>query len=317
MKYVSLILTLVTSVAWAQPEWVNNIEIDPDSYIGIGIGDSLFNAKLDAKNQIASSIRSTHTFAISKVVKTNALTTISDSYSKVESSAYKVLLPEVLWLHIEENNGLYYVMGKAQKIDLVTLYERQLAVTASNYSKQVTSDNLSLKDYLKLISGRDDILLAAERASIIYGESSKGKQFYAQFISLIEKTNKYNNKTCFNVDYKGHSSFERKVFKPMVEKALASSGMTVSNSSSCELVRININSEVSKANGLRTDKIKLFVELGVPRVASKTIAFVGNSSGSKKASFLNASDNFSHHFNYSNPFMSYLLDDSKQIYFIK
>lgn len=316
MKYISFIIALVTSVAWAHPEWAKNIASDPNVYIGVGIGDTLVNAKLDAKNQIASSIRSIHTFAISKVVKTNGLTGVSDTYSNSESSAYKVLLPELIWPHMEEYNGLYYVMAKVKKGELVTLYERKLAITASNYSKQVTSHKLSLKDYLKLIRGREEILLAAERASIIYGESSRGKQFHAWFLSLIEKTNQYSNKSCLKVDYKGHSSFERKVFKPMVEQALASSGMAVNNSSLCELVKININSEASKANGQRTDKIKLFVELGTPTIVSKTIAFVGYSGGSKKASFSNATDNFIEHFNYNNSFMSYLLSDSKQTLFI-
>ncbi|CAH6803460.1 conserved exported hypothetical protein [Vibrio chagasii] len=317
MKYISLILFLVTHFAWAEPEWATNIVIDPDSYIAIGIGDSLSNAKLDAKNQIASSIHSTHTFTISQSVGSRGLKGFSETSSYSETNAEKVLLPELTWPHMEGKNGLYYVMGKAKKSDLVDLYERTLSITVTKYSNQLISNTLSLKDYLLLLSDKEEVMLAAERASIIYKDSLKGKKLYSQFVSLIDKTNKYVNEACLKIIYKGHSSFERKMFEPMVEQALASSGLSVGTLGECDTLKFNIVSEGSKANGQRTDKIKLFIELGEPAVTSKAVSFFGYSSGSKKKSFSNAVDNFNQHFNSDNYFMLYLLDSSKSTLYIQ
>lgn len=311
MKYAILLLLLASNVVCAQPKWTLNIASDPSTFIGVGVGDSLANAKLDAKNQIASSIRSTHSFAISKVVNTTQLEGTSETSSISKSNSNNVLLPELMWPHIDRYNGVYYVMGKIRKNDLIALYERTLAITASEYSKQLVLNELTLQDYLKLLSGQEKIALAAERASIIYDDSSKGKEFHALFLSLNKKLNQHSNKSCIKIFYKGSSSFERKMFEPMVEQVLASSGITVDTLVSCEPVKINVNSDGSKVNGQRIDKIKLFVELGSPVIVSKTVTFGGRSSGSKKSSYSNAVDNFIQYFNENNPFMGYLLDTSK------
>ena len=307
MKYSLFIVVFASLNAWAQPDWVEQVKPDSSAYVGIGIGDTLANAKLDAKNQIASSISSTHSFEISQTVETIGDEGTQRSSSHTHSNADHILLPEISWPQIASEDGIYYVMGKVSKTELVNLYERTLAISSSEFSGQTGPGALSFKDYLRLFEARDELALSAKRAAIISDSSAAGKHYHAQFVELLTKLNGYQSSSCLKVNYKGHS-YEGKIFKPMVESALSTAGVNVKNDAACETLDINASSESSRSGTQRVDAITLYFELGSPVVRSKTVALEGKSSGSKKAALINATDVFNRHFDRSNSLMNFLLD---------
>lgn len=311
MKYLSALCALFSLNAWSQPNWVNNVKPNSKVYAGVGIGETLANAKLDATSQISSSIRSSHSYYINQAVETVGDKGEQTSYSSMQSEAKNMLLPELKWVKMEGDSGLYYVLGEVRKTELVTLYERTLAMTSNDYAKQINTYQLSFQEYLQLLAQHEDIQLAAERASIIHDQSPKGEAYYQQFVGLLKKISVFGHSNCMQVSYKGHSAYDGKTFTPMVEAALSQSRINVSDNPVCEPVTINTNSESERTTDGRKDKITLYIELGSPAVKSKTVAFYGTSSGSKKAAYSNAIEQFNRHFNKSNSLMSYLLDDSQ------
>lgn len=311
MKYFTYLYMLISINAWGQPTFVNEIKTNSAMYTAVGIGDTLTNAKLDATNQISSSIRSTHSYYLNQSIDTVGDKGEHYSSSSIQSAAKDVLLPELRWIKMEEDSGLYYVLGEVHKKDLVALYERTLSIMSNDYAKQINATQLGFQEYLQLLAKHEDIQLAAERASIIYEQSAMGKTYHEQFVGLLKKISEFNNTSCMQVNYIGHSGYDEKIFTPMVETALSKSRITVSEGSACELVAINVNSDSERTTDGRKDTITLHIELGSPAIKSKTVTFYGASSGSKKAAYINAVEQFNQHFDQSNSLMGYLLDDSQ------
>lgn len=311
MKYLGALCAVVSFGACSQPDWVNEITLNPNYYTAVGIGETLANAKLDSASQISASIRSTHSFYLKQTIETVGEKGSQTSSSSMQSETKNMLLPEIQWVKMEGDNGLYYVLGQVKKNDLVSLYERTLAMMSSNYIKQINAKQISFQEYLQLLAKHEDIQIAAERASIIHGDSPMGETYYQQFVELLKKISQFGDASCMQVTYKGHSTFDGKTFTPMIEAALSQSRITVSDNASCTPITINANAESERSSGGRKDKITLHIALGSPAVKSKTITFYGKSSGSKKVAYANAVEQFNRHFDRSNSLMGYLLDDSE------
>lgn len=311
MKYIIFLFAFAITNVWAQPQWAQNPISNPDFYTGIGIGDSLSAAKLDAKNQIVSSIRSTHSYFLSQTIETTGNRGEQKTASKVSSSSNEVLLPEVAWVNSTSKNGLFYTLGRVDKKEFVQLYEQHLDISLSNYQSHLNKQNFSFSEYITLVSYRPTLEQLAERASFISGYSEKGKKHLAQIITLLKNISNHGDSICMRVVYKGSSSFEKRIFLPMVENAFSSSGLVLRNTSDCEPVNININSHSTRNGEDRIDKITLFIDVGSPSVISKNVTFFGQSSGSKKNSYADSVMNFYRHFNQKNNFGLFILDESK------
>lgn len=317
MKYFSFLFFFAIANVWAQPEWAKNPAIDPNVYTGIGIGDSLTAAKLDAKNQITSSIRSTNSFFLNQTIETLGNKAEQKTTYQASSSSKNMMLPEIDWVNTTIENGLFYTLGQVDKKEFIRLYEQHLYISLSRYQSQLNKRNFEFNEYLSLLSKKEKLETLAEQASLISSASEKGKQHLRQIIILLKNINEHSSSICMRVSYKGSSSFENKIFTPMIENAFSNMGITLKNKIECEPIVIRVNSDVTKNEAHRTDEITLFLDIGLPISISKIVTFYGQSSGSKKNSYADSVMNFDDFFHHKMEFSSFIFEESKSSLVIK
>lgn len=310
-KIYLLIAGLAPAFSYAAPNWVDNPQLIPGTYTGIGLGEDIAAAKQEAMRQIANSVTATVSSAISQTIETQNGTGKSSSKSYAQVISDSVILPEISWKNIAQDDGIYYAQGYVNKSELVSLYEQHIDTRFKDFGYLNNKSTLDLADYLKVYEHESALETLAIQAATVSQSSSQAKGQYTDIMQLLDKRNTFKESLCFNVQKGSGTGYEKKILRPAIEEAVHMSQLKVRNNPECQSIYFNSNSNSVRENGKRYEKITLQVDIGKPVISSKLFKFTGESSGSKKEALADAANKFSGYFSGERTLFGVVMDSSE------
>lgn len=292
----------------ARPQWFNDIPQQTGFIIGIGVGETLVEAKQSAMADIGNSLYSNVSSSIANKVKVHNDNVDTEFLSNKVISSDDVLLPKVTWEQLETVEGNHYAMAKVSIADIVALYEQNLALQMRGVENLVAKEKLSLNDYLQLVAANKELKLAAKRAVTLASFSGKEYAYFSQIMSLFSKQNQFVGSVCFDVK-KSHDRLADKMYLPAIESAVQADNFELKKSASC--IPIKFRSKTEKT-GKTIAHVTMQLTIGSPSVTSNVIKFKGQSSGSYKVAMFDAADQFSHYFQQTGGLLNALLQKSNK-----
>lgn len=310
-KAYLLIAGLVPAFSYATPSWVDNPELLPGTYVGIGLGEDIATAKREAMRQIANSVTTTVSSAISQTIETqNSLGKASSrSYAQIISDS--VILPEISWKNIAQDDGIYYAQGYVNKSELISFYEQHIDTKFKNFDYLNNKKSLDLADYLKVYEHNSALETLAIQAATVSQFSSEARGEYAEIMQLFDKRNAFKESLCFTVQKGSGTGYEKKILRPAIEEAVHMSELKVMNNPECQSIYFNSTSNSVRENGKRYENITLQIDIGKPVISSKLFKFTGESSGSKKEALADAAIKFSGYFSGKRTLFGVVMDTSE------
>jgi len=134
-----LVISCFSSFLFASPQWFDNIPQQEDFIIGIGVGESIADAKQAAMADIGNTLYSNVSSTVANKVKVHNEEIDTEFLSTKLVSSENVLLPKVSWDKLENDDEAYYAMAKVSIAEIVALYEKNLDLQLGQF------DNLLLR----------------------------------------------------------------------------------------------------------------------------------------------------------------------------
>lgn len=303
---LSILVCLFSFSTSAAPDWVNNPLSQEGYIIGIGLGEDIAKAKQAAISDLANALYSNvNSVVLSKVVTSEA-TNSQETLSTNLITSEGVLLPSISWEDIAAENGIFYAMGKVSKVEVVALYEDNLAIALKPFGYILKKEKIDLNDYLFLLGNKKKLDLSAIRASSIASVSPEAVNYHHDIEAILTKQNQFIGSACFNVK-KSHDRMADKIYLPSIESAIQSNQFILKDEAACTLVKFRTKTE---RTGKTVANVVMQIDIGQPAVVSKVIKFKGQSAGSYKSAMMDAADNFSNYFNENTGLLNALLNES-------
>lgn len=292
----------------ASPQWFLDIPQEKGFIIGVGVGDSIANAKQVAMTDIGNTLYSNVSSSSANKVKVHNDNVDTEFLSSKLISSENVLLPKVSWEKLEGESGSYYAMAKVSLAEVVALYEKNLDFQIAPFNHLVNKEKLTLNEYLQLVASDENLKIAAQRAAAISSLSDPAKINFGKIISLFANKNKFIGSVCFDVK-KSNDRLADKIYLPAIESAVQADKFELQSSPSC--IPIKFRSKTEKT-GKTIAHVTMQLTIGSPSITSNIIKFKGQSSGSYKAAMFDATDQFGHYFQTTGGLLNSLLQTSNK-----
>jgi len=188
LKNLNLMMFLMgcfSTSLFASPQWFNNIPHEEGVMIGVGVGESIADAKQAAMADIGNTLYSNVSSNIANKVKMHNEEVDTEFLSTKLVSSENVLLPKVAWESLETDDNAYYAMAKVSVAEIVALYEKNLALQLEPFNHLLENETLTLNEYLQLRASDKELKLAAQRAAAIASLSNNAQVSFAKVMSLF------------------------------------------------------------------------------------------------------------------------------------
>ena len=297
----------------AQPSWVAE-EVDNNGYYyGVGIGESISEARTNALVEMAQTISSRISTRTSSAVTTGTEGTQVQSSSHYSMTTSDIDLNMVNWAKTEKSGELIYVLAKLSIADFVKHYEHQLAILSAQFTGLLNKQDYQLAEFIQVQNNKQALDTAIAKAELISLHSRSATGQLKAFLGIYRKQNQFINRSCFQVK-KSNNRIADKIFLPVLESVIAANQFRVKNSLECVPVNFSARFHHPKA-GLA--KVSLKIELGSPTIVSQVIKVQGHSDGSPMAARLDAAERVSRYFDNHGGLISKLFSHREQVIEIK
>lgn len=283
------------------PQWYLNSPVNTQLFLyGSGEGDTLETAKLNALNNMASSL----VVFVSSSFKTNIKSSIIDgkeTYSKNVSKDLKMEVQKIKFTNATVKNsqfadGKFYVLMQVNRLDLFS----QQKVEFDEKDNKIDSMYASLgkKSKLSKIYILQDVYLLVKDAkskavilNAINNDFSYSFYFqkYDKYISMIDDI---KNSAIINID----TNLPEKYFTDQLIDMLNINKFTISKNNSLAdiLIKLNIQPKYSVTNGWNIAKIAVTLSVISENkiVSNRVINVIGRSSVSQESALENGSKQF-------------------------
>lgn len=292
----------------AQPNGVAEMVDDNDYYYGVGIGQSISEARTNALVEMAQTISSRVSTRTSSAVITGTEGTQVQSSSHYSMATSEIDLNMVNWAKTEQSDGLIYVLAKLSVADFVKHYEHQLAILSAQFTGLLNKQDYQLAEYVQVQNNKPVLDTAIAKAKLISLQSVSAASQLQAFLSIYHKQNHFISHSCFQIN-KSNQRIADKIFLPVLESVIASNQFRVKNALECVPVNFTARFHHPKA-GLA--KVSLKIELGSPAIVSQVVKVEGYSDRSPMAAKLDAAERFSRYFNNYGGLIAKLFSHSEQ-----
>jgi hypothetical protein len=309
LKYLNLMALLIgcfSTSLFSSPQWFNDIHQEAGFIIGVGVGESIADAKQSAMTDIGNTLYSNVSSVIkNKVIVHNEEVDTEFLSTKLVSSE-NVLLPKVSWGNLQSDDEVYYAMAKVKVSEIIALYEKNLDLQLNQFDNLLDKNKLSLNEYLQLRASEKKLKLAAQRAAAISNLSKKAEINFYEIMSLFNKQNKFIGSVCFDVK-ESRERLADKIYLPAIESAVQADNFELKKRASC--IPIKFWSKTEKT-GKTIANVTMQLTIGSPSITTNVIKFKGRSNGSYKAAMFDAADQFGNYFERTGGLLNALLQES-------